>query len=71
MNVKQEELENIDENLKKMRFDMKYLSKFYNTKTVNDFVNDINTKIDNLLESTDRLKGLFLKHQKKNSETNF
>ena len=44
---------------------MKYLSKFYNTKTVNDFVNDINTKIDNLLESTDRLKGLFLKHQKK------
>lgn len=65
MNVKQEELENIDENLKKMRFDMKYLSKFYNTKTVNDFVNDINTKIDNLLESTDRLKGLFLKHQKK------
>ncbi len=68
MNVKNEELRKLEDILKKMKIDERQISRFYSTDVTKALVAEINGKIDSLLADTDRLKGLFFKHDAKLKE---
>lgn len=65
MNVTHDQLTQIERNLKNMQIDKNILQKFYATKKMEDSVNSINFRIDDLLSKSGQLKGLFLKHESK------
>ena len=62
MNVTNEELQKLEDRLKKMKINERQISKFYATDVTKALVQEVNDKIDTLLTDTDKLKGLFFKH---------
>ncbi len=68
MNVTDEELQKLEDRLKKMQIEERHISKFYATDVTKALVSEINGKIDTLLSNTNRLKGLFFKHGAKLKE---
>ena len=65
MNVKTDELNELENCLLKMKIENRQISKFYATDATNELVNIINSKIDALLANTNKLKELFFKHHAK------
>lgn len=65
MNVTHEQLANIEQNLDDMYIDERQISKFYSTPFICSLISEIKVKIDDLKQNTGKLKGLFIKHEKK------
>ena len=68
MNVTHEQLENIDNILNEMYIDKRQINKFYSTEFINDIVDEVEKKLNNLKVNTGKLRGLFVKHEKKIEE---
>lgn len=65
MNVTHEQLENIDNNLNEMYIDKRQINKFYSTDFICEMVDEVENKINNLKANTGKLRGLFIRHEKK------
>lgn len=65
MNVSREQLDEIDDNLNDMYIDKRQIQKFYSTELILRLVDDVEQKINNLKENTNKLKGLFIQHEEK------
>lgn len=68
MNVTHEQLENIEKNFEEMYIDKRQIEKFYSTDFIYAMVDELREKIDNLKVNTGKLRGLFIKHEKKLEE---
>lgn len=65
MNVTHEEIIHIEESIDDLVINERYLKTFYNTDTINDMVDVVKNKVEPLKRQTGKLKGLFIKHEKK------
>lgn len=65
LNVTHDELSNIEETLDDLSIEKRYLTKFYTTEYILNFIKEINDKILALKENTGKLKGLFAQHEQK------
>lgn len=65
MNVTHDQLINIEACLSEMVIDKDKLRDYYNTETIQNIINLVNTNIDALTNKTNQLKGLFFKHESK------
>lgn len=68
MNVKNDDLKKIEDCLKRMKIEERQFSNFYATNVTKKLVDEINAKIDTLLNNTGKLKGLFFRHSNKLQE---
>lgn len=68
MNVTHEQLENIEKNFEEMYVDKRQIEKFYSTDFIYAMVDELKEKIDNLKVNTGKLRGLFIKHERKLEE---
>lgn len=65
MNVTHEQLEEIDKSLDALIISKNVLNKYYSTKPIYDFVDMVETKVNELKENTRKLKSLFESHEKR------
>lgn len=65
MEVKEEQLDNIEQSLEEMVIDKRQLSKFYSTPTIAKMSDEIEEKVRGLQRNTGKLKGLFKQHNSK------
>ena len=68
MNVTNEEIQKLEDSLKRMKIEERQISQFYATETTKTILDDINGKIETLLTNTGKLKGLFFRHADKLKE---
>lgn len=65
MNVSYEQLDNIEKSLLDMTIDERQIMKFYATDFILVLIRNIAEKLCELRDNTGKLKGLFIRHQKK------
>lgn len=68
MNVTNAQLDHIDDTLREMIIETSSLSNYYATDAIRDLAETINQKINSLLLSTGKLRGLFKRHEDKNNK---
>lgn len=65
MNVSHNQLNEIEKNLNDMYIDKRQIQKFYSTELILKLVDDVEEKINNLKGNTNKLRGLFIQHERK------
>lgn len=68
MNISREQLDNIELSLEDMRINKDLIARYYTTGYINEIVDTISNKIDELKANTGKLKGLFIRHDLKLTE---
>lgn len=65
MNISHEQLINLEQSLLELVIEERQIKCFYATELIKDLMRDISEKINDLVSKTGKLKGLFMKHEKK------
>lgn len=65
MNVSHEQLVNLERSLSELVIEKRQIQCFYATELIDGLIHDISEKINVLISKTGKLKGLFMKHEKK------